>query len=233
MSTGCQRYCPRDNFLYQAVDEYEIGVHSACGLDGGKAGAYESGGHAGPQNAADLHCKYCQHASGAKQEDVDQTAGAVIQQQCLGCHNGSNPHLPVLNTYNDVAKAAEVDTGMGLFTLVRVSHIHLFGITFIFFLTSQIFCHAFVRQVWMKCVVLALPFIAILIDIGSWYLTKLWPPFAIVVMGSGVLMGLSFAVQWITSIWQMWFYRVPDEVNDQEGALPCLGQSCERPATTR
>ena len=41
-----------------------------------------------------------------------------------------------------------------------MSHIHLFGITFIFFIVGTIFSHAYVRPVWFKCTVMALPFVA-------------------------------------------------------------------------
>ena len=55
----------------------------------------------------------------------------------------------------------ERDTGTGIFTLVRVSHIHLFGLTFIFFILGTIFSHAYVRPVWFKCAVIATPFVAL------------------------------------------------------------------------
>lgn len=164
--------------------------------------------------------------NGASEEEYAKTAGQIIETKCVMCHNGSNPHVPVLTSYSEVSKLVEKDTGMDLFTLVRVSHIHLFGITFIFFLTSTIFCHAFMRKVVLKCAILAVPFLAILVDIGSWYLTKMWPPFAVVVMGSGVLMGISFAAQWIISMWQMWFYKLPDDIAE-DGVLPCIGRSCD------
>jgi hypothetical protein len=106
---------------------------------------------------------------------------------------------------------------MDIFTLVRVSHIHLFGITFIFYIVGSIFCHAYIRPFWIKCVLMMTPFIAILADIGSWYLTKLFPPFAWVVMISGALMGVSFACMWVISVYQMWFYKVPDELLESDG----------------
>jgi hypothetical protein len=61
------------------------------------------------------------------------------------------------------------------------------------------------------------PFIAIILDIGSWYLTKVYPPFAWIVMGSGALMGVAFAIQWVISMYQMWFYTLPQEIQDQGG----------------
>jgi hypothetical protein len=131
----------------------------------------------------------------------------IIAQRCLACHDGSNPHIPNLNSLDNIASVAQIDTGMSLATLVRVSHIHLFGITFIFFVMGLIFSHAYVRPVWFKSAVIVLPFAAVIIDVGSWYLTKLNTAFAWTVIIGGALMGLSFAIQWIVSMYQMWFYR--------------------------
>jgi hypothetical protein len=131
----------------------------------------------------------------------------ILDKRCLSCHDGSNPHIPSLTDYEETAHLAEVDTGMDIFTLIRVSHIHLFGITFIFFIMGQIFAHAFVRPVWFKSLVVALPFIAIMMDVLSWYVTKVFPPFAWVVIMGGGLMGASFAFQWIVSMYQIWFSK--------------------------
>jgi hypothetical protein len=131
----------------------------------------------------------------------------IIAQRCFTCHDGSNPHIPNLNSYENLAAMAQVDTGMSLATLVRVSHIHMFGLTFIFFLMGTIFSHAYVRPVWFKAVIVVLPFLSIIVDVGSWYLTKVDAVFAWTVIVGGGLMGISFAVQWIVSMYQMWFYR--------------------------
>ena len=141
----------------------------------------------------------------------------IIGKRCLTCHNGKNPHIPNLKGFENLSHVTEADTGMDIFTLVRVSHIHLFGITFIFFIVSTIFSHAYIRPLWAKCIIIMVPFIAIILDIGSWYLTKIYPPFAWIVMGSGALMGVAFAIQWVISIYQMWFYTLPQEILDQGG----------------
>jgi hypothetical protein len=156
---------------------------------------------------------------GASKDDFDATAGKVIAARCETCHSGSNPHIPNLKGFENVSKVAQLDHGMDIFTLVRVSHIHLFGITFIFFIVGSIFCHAYIKPVWLKCIIIVVPFLAILADIGSWYLTKLFPPFAWVVMISGVFMGLAFATEWVTSMWQMWFYKMPDDLVKNEGVV--------------
>lgn len=144
---------------------------------------------------------------GADKQEYENRIKPILDKRCLSCHDGSNPHIPSLNDYEETVELAEVDTGMDIFTLIRVSHIHLFGITFIFFIMGQIFSHAYVRPVWFKSVVVAAPFVAIIMDVMSWYMTKLFPPFAWMVILGGGLMAASFAVQWIVSMYQLWFSK--------------------------
>jgi hypothetical protein len=119
----------------------------------------------------------------------------MLDQRCMGCHDGSvNPHLPNLNGYDNVRKVTEQDTGANVFTLVRVSHIHLFGVTFIFFILGTIFSHAYVRPVWFVQVITALR--RLFVDIASWYFTKLYHPFAIVVMLAGAIGAVSPSCGW-------------------------------------
>jgi hypothetical protein len=161
--------------------------------------------------------------SGAPKEVFAAQIDPIVQEHCVACHNPeANPHLADLRTYEGVAKIAAKDDGMSLATLIRVSHIHLFGIAFIFAFVGRIYSHAWVRPLWLKCIVIAAPFAVVITDVGSWYLTKLWAPFAWVVIGSGAIMGLSFATMWLTSIYQMWFYKPPSELIGQAGELPAM-----------
>lgn len=162
--------------------------------------------------------------AGATSEGYEKTVKPIVANNCLGCHDGSNPHMPKVDSYEAISKLTARDEGATIPTLVRVSHIHLFGITFIFFIISSIFTHAYMRPLWLKCVIIVLPFLTILTDIFSWYLTKWIPGFAWFIIGSGALMGISFTVQWVVSIWQMWFYTPPDELAACDGALPVLGR---------
>ncbi len=152
---------------------------------------------------------------GAKQEKYDAGLKDIFNERCIACHNNRNPHLPALESYEGVKKMAEEDRGADIFTLVRVSHIHLFGLTFIFFMVSSVFVHAYLRHEWLKIAIIVIPFVSIILDIFSWYLTKLYQPFAWVVIGSGALMGMSFAIQVIISFYQMWLYTLPDNVQQQ------------------
>jgi hypothetical protein len=156
---------------------------------------------------------------GADPKEFKKDIQNIINKRCITCHSGKNPHIPNLSNFEGVSQVVEKDTGMDIFTLVRVSHIHLFGLTFIFFIVSSIFCHSYVKPLWLKCLIIVIPFFAIVCDVMSWYLTKLFTPFAWVVLISGGFMGLSFAVQFLTSIYQMWLYKPAQDIVDNDGAV--------------
>lgn len=159
----------------------------------------------------------------APEEDYAAKIEPIMLEHCVACHNpGANPHLPDLQSFESVSKITATDTGMNIATLVRVSHIHLFSITFIFFIVGYIFTHAHVRPTWMKCVLIAAPFLVLMTDVASWYLTKVWSGFAWMVIISGAIMGMSFATMWVVSMYQLWFYKPSEELLSQQGQLPTL-----------
>lgn len=146
-------------------------------------------------------------SDGADKSQYETEIKPILENRCMRCHDGSASGAPKFTTFEVFAEFAKPDTGMSLATLVRVSHIHLFGMTFIFFIMGLIFSHAYVRPVWFKALVIAVPFLTMITDIGSWYLTKLNPGFAWIIIVSGVLMALSFSIQWFVSMYQIWFYK--------------------------
>ena len=133
----------------------------------------------------------------------ETSVSPIFTEHCIACHSGTNPHITNLAGYDNLRSMVEIDHGMDFTTLVRVSHIHLFGLTFIFFLTSTVFCRAHLKNVWLKRTVIILPYAAILTDITSWYLTKIYESFAIVVFASGGILGVCFLIQFVISIYQM------------------------------
>lgn len=154
---------------------------------------------------------------GAERNTYETFIRPTIDKRCMTCHDGSNPHLSNLGGYDNIKKVTEQDTGTGFFTLVRVSHIHLFGMTFIFFIIGTIFSHAYLRPLWFKWVLIGLPFAAEAIDIFSWYLVKVYHPFAYVTMGAGALMAASFASMWFISMYQLWFSGTPEAIAARHG----------------
>lgn len=157
---------------------------------------------------------------GADKRTYTSSVETIVSDNCLSCHDGSNPHLSNLDGFENIQSVVATDTGADLFTLVRVSHIHLFGLTFIFFIMGFIFSHSYVRPVWLKSLVILTPFLGVSADVLGWYVTKIFTPFAWVVLIAGVFNGLSFAIMWTVSMYQMWIYKVPAHVSGRHGGNP-------------
>ena len=149
---------------------------------------------------------------GADRPTYEAQIKPLFDKRCISCHDGSNPHLGNLGDWDGLKKMVEQDTGTDIFTLVRNSHIHLFGLTFVFFVMGLIFSHAYVRPVWLKCVLIALPFLCLSTDVSSWYFIKLFHPFAYLTMAAGAAMGLCYATMWFVSMYQLWIGKVPQAV---------------------
>jgi len=97
-----------------------------------------------------------------------------------------------------------VDTGVSLHSLMKVSHIHLFGIALVALAIGLIFRFALLPP-WFQCTLTLLPFIAIFMDISAWFLTKWDPVYAYTIILAGALLGLSWALQILISLYQIWF----------------------------
>ncbi|MBS4053114.1 MAG: hypothetical protein KGZ69_18200 [Methylomonas sp.] len=142
--------------------------------------------------------------SGAGQAVYDARVAPILQRDCLGCHSpASGMNLPPLTGYEQVAKLTEVDKGASIPSLVRVSHIHLFGIAFILFFVGKLFVLCEI-PVWLKRLTIGIPFMSMLTDIFAWYLTRETPEFAYLLVLSGGLMGVSLNFQILLSLYQMW-----------------------------
>jgi len=144
---------------------------------------------------------------GAEQAGYSTTIAPILNRDCIMCHTPSiNPSLPNLTNYAGVLEVSQAGGGAPLPVLIRVGHIHIFGIAFILFFIGKLFilCE---MNVYFKRIAVVIPFAAMLLDVLSWFITKTIPEFAYVVIGSGGLMGLSMAMQILVSIYQMWFYN--------------------------
>ncbi len=144
---------------------------------------------------------------GHKQQEFKAVVAPILNKYCIMCHSReAGLGLPPLTSFADVSKLTKQDTGASILSLVRVSHIHLFGISFILFFLGRIFilCE---MPVMVKRITVAIPFLAMLLDIFSWYATKFIPVFSYTVIIGGGLMILSIGVQIVVSIYQMWFYK--------------------------
>lgn len=133
------------------------------------------------------------------------TVAPIFSTNCSGCHSPkSGLPIPPLTSYDEVAKIVQQDPGPSVSQLARVSHIHLFGISIIFLITGTIFSLS-TTPIWLRVGLVVLPYVTIVMDIGSWWATKYFNPvFAYIVIGGGALMGLALGLQIFISLWEMW-----------------------------
>lgn len=152
---------------------------------------------------------------GANEEEYQEQIEPVFKKKCVSCHRtDSDMDIPPLTSYQEVKETVKMDLGMSIGSLVRVSHIHLFGIAFLFFLVGKIFILTEI-SIWLKRIMVMLPFVAIVFDIGSWWITHTYPVFAYTVVIGGLLMGFSFGFQVVVSLYQMWLWK-PKDISETE-----------------
>lgn len=139
---------------------------------------------------------------GSPEAEWDSHMKAVFKDNCASCH-GNIPGLPDFNKLEEAKKVAHIDQGASVQSLTRVSHIHLFGISFIFFFMGFIFSFSVGVPRWIKIIVIALPFAFLGVDILSWWLTKLSPHFAWLTIIGGIGYSLASTFMWFVSMYEM------------------------------
>lgn len=129
----------------------------------------------------------------------------IFENRCVMCHNAqAGGQIPDFTQFENIKARAASDEGITFASLTRVSHIHLFGIAFIFMFVGIIFSFASGVPVTLKSLAIITPYMFLLLDIASWWLTKLNPHFAWLVIIGGAGLAMAFAFMWIVSMYEMW-----------------------------
>ncbi len=145
---------------------------------------------------------------GADADDYkDDGIDKIIENRCVMCHNKEASGIPDFTKLEQLKALTEQDTGATFASLTRISHIHLFGISFIFMFVGLIFSFAETTTTQYKCIAIGMPYAFLIADILSWWLTKIHPMFAWLVIFAGMGMGVSFIFMWVTSILEMWLFK--------------------------
>ena len=139
---------------------------------------------------------------GASNKEYTAEIQPLVQQYCVSCH-GPGASIPNFTEFENLKKVAEVDEGASIASLTRVSHIHLFGISFIFLFVGWIFSMAQYPGKW-KLILISTPFAFLIMDVLSWWLTKYIPAFAWLTMVGGFGYSLASSIMIFTSLAQMW-----------------------------
>ncbi|WP_211325029.1 hypothetical protein [Hydrogenothermus marinus] len=148
---------------------------------------------------------------GAPDKEWKNVVKPIVEKNCAKCH-GVIPSIPDLTKKEVIKELAKVDTGATIEQLTRVSHIHLFGMAFIFMLLGFVFSFSIGINKIVKSILIFTPFAFQFIDISAWWLTKYWPDFAWFVIIGGFGYFTASVIMILISLYQMWIMK-PREGN--------------------
>jgi hypothetical protein len=91
--------------------------------------------------------------------------------------------------------------------LIQTSHTHLFGQTLIAGLLGGIFLLSSLGE-GKKAVIVALPFVGTILDIGGMWLTRfVWQPFGVLVLIGGGMFALGYVLITVIAMYELWLKR--------------------------
>lgn len=138
---------------------------------------------------------------GLRPADVQASLGPQMPMTHMGMSHGQ-PMGEKEISLGDISQAARVWIRTPL--LIQTSHTHLFGQTLIAGLLGLIFLFSSVGE-RTKSLIIALPFVATLLDIGGMWLTRfVWPSFGALVIVGGSLFGLGYLLIATVSLYELW-----------------------------
>jgi len=127
------------------------------------------------------------------------------------------PDMPMTHmSHGQMSREKEIDLGQISTSakvwirtplLIQTSHTHLFGMTLIAGLLGSIFLFSSLGE-GKKTIILALPFVGTILDIGGMWLTRfLWPPLSALVIAGGSLFALGYVLITVRSVYEIWLQK--------------------------
>jgi mono/diheme cytochrome c family protein len=144
---------------------------------------------------------------------------SIVQDRCARCHtaegssNDKAAKCP-LDSYDRLAVYTSPDTsgGMPIRGLAQTTHVHLLGFSMLFMLTGLVFSFTSF-PVWVRACFGPFPLLAQLADISCWWLARLDPLFAKLILVTGVLVALGLGIHIAGSLFSMFFSK-PQAASD-------------------
>jgi hypothetical protein len=145
-------------------------------------------------------------AAGAS-EDGFPRIKEIFDVSCNTCHSADAQVAGVVTVeYEDVAEYLKQDTGKSISRLVSISHSHVHGTFPVMFALIFIFSFTLYKD-WIKTVVIAFSAVAILADVGAWWLAKLSGALAPVVILGGLALALANAALILLPLYELWIKK--------------------------
>jgi len=143
-------------------------------------------------------------AIGLTPADVQASLGREMPMTSLAPGGGHGQHQMAEKeiSVSDMSGAAKVWIRTPL--LIQTSHTHLFGQTLIAGLLGLIFLFSSVGE-RLKSVILALPFVGTLIDIGGMWLTRFASPsLSVLVIAGGIVFAVGYTLITLIALYELW-----------------------------
>jgi len=149
--------------------------------------------------------------AGAPQDQFEDIKD-ILDTYCVNCHSpGAAAGSAPFQDYETVKGIFASRGGMPWKRLLTLSHTHMLGTSAVFMLASLIVLFSSLRP-GLKGVLMLLPFAAIVMDIGSWWLAAyVSPVFVYTIIAGGALLGISFLLQFIACMQDLWLRRPTEE----------------------
>ena len=146
-------------------------------------------------------------AIGLTPADVQASLGREMPMTSLAPGGGHGQHQMAEKeiSVSDISGAAKVWIRTPL--LIQTSHTHLFGQTLIAGLLGLIFLFSSVGE-RLKSVILALPFVGTLIDIGGMWLTRFASPsLSVLVIAGGTIFAAGYTLITLIALYELWLVK--------------------------
>ena len=144
---------------------------------------------------------------GAERAGYEAVVAPLLRENCVRCHNpqGLQRFAP-LTTYEEVMVVTQIDRGEPPALWARVAHTHIQSIGLMFLVMGGVFSMTAIAE-RKKVAILVVPFAALLVDFGTRFLARYVPGIVYLMMLSGAVIGLSFAVMILAPLYEMWLKR--------------------------
>lgn len=146
---------------------------------------------------------------GESKSYYQQQVRSLINGNCLKCHAIGMPNI---GTFTLLKSQAHVDMGMPYSAMLMNGMIHLSTLGVIYFVAGWIFVRTR-TPVWLKILMVGLPFLAFFLDFAGWFLTKQNPDFVWLVLVGGILSCPVALLGMALSLLQMWFLKPMEKDN--------------------
>lgn len=146
-------------------------------------------------------------SSGADKAAFDAQVKPILGTSCSTCHSAEARVADVVTvTYEDIQPLLAQDTGKSVSRLVSLSHTHILATLPVVFILVFIFSFSRFGE-GLKTVVMGFSAIAIVLDVGAWWLAKLSAALAPLVILGGVCLAVSFLALIVLSLYDLWLVK--------------------------